>query len=61
MAKIIEKIIEPSRIEVGSKFKIKIKIEDILLSKKSFITENGIKLVTENGVVIRSEWGDSNE
>lgn len=61
MARIIEKIIEPSRIEVGSKFKIKIKIEDILLSKKSFITENVIKLVTENGVVIRSEWGDSNE
>lgn len=57
MAKIIEKIIEPSRIEVGSLFKIKVKVEDILTSKKIFITERGIKIITEDGKLIRSEWG----
>lgn len=57
MARIIEKIVEPSRIEVGSLFKIKVKVEDILTSKKIFITERGIKLITEDGKLIRSEWG----
>lgn len=61
MAQIIEKIIEPSRIEVGSKFKIKIKVEDILISKKAFITEDLINLITEDGKIIRSEWEDLNE
>lgn len=57
MARIIEKIVEPSRIEVGSLFKIKVKVEDILTSKKIFITERGIKIITEDGKLIRSEWG----
>lgn len=57
MARIIEKIIEPSRIEVGSLFKIKVKVEDILKSKKIFVTERSIKLITEDGKLIRSEWG----
>lgn len=61
MAQIVEKIIEPSRIEVGSKFKIKIKVEDILISKKRLMTEDGIKLITEGGMIIRSEWGNLNE
>lgn len=57
MPKIIEKIIEPSRIEAGSTFKIKIKIKDILTSKKVFETENEILLITEDGKLIRTEWG----
>ena len=57
MPEIIEKIIEPSRIEVGSIFKIKIKVKDILTSKKIFKTESGITLITEDGKLIRTEWG----
>lgn len=57
MARIVEKIVEPSRIEVGSLFKIKVKVQDILTSKKIFVTERGIKLITEDGKLIRSEWG----
>lgn len=57
MARITEKIVEPSRIEVGSLFKIKVKVQDILTSKKMFTTEIGIKIITEDGKLIRSEWG----
>ncbi len=57
MPQIIEKIVEPSRIEVGSIFKIKIKVKDILTSKKVFETENEITLITEDGKLIRTEWG----
>ncbi len=57
MPQIIEKIVEPSRIEVGSTFKIKIKVKDILTSKKVFETENEITLITEDGNLIRTEWG----
>ena len=57
MARIIEKIVEPSRIEVGSLFKIKVKVFDILTSKKILITERGNKIITEDGKLIRSEWG----
>lgn len=57
MARIVEKIIEPSRIEVGSLFKIKVKVQDILTSKKVLTTERGIKIITEDGKLIRSEWG----
>lgn len=57
MARIIEKIVEPSRIEVGSLFKIKVKVQDILTSKKIFVTERNIKIITEDGKLIRSEWG----
>lgn len=58
MARIIEKIVEPSRIEVGSLFKIKVKVADIFSSKEYFITESGIKLITEDGKLIRTEWGE---
>lgn len=58
MAQIVEKIIEPGRIEVGSMFKIKIKVQDVLSSKKIFITEDEIKIITENDNTIRTEWGD---
>lgn len=58
MARIIEKIVEPSRIEVGSLFKIKVKVSDMFSSKEYFITESGIKLITEDGKLIRTEWGE---
>lgn len=58
MASIIEKIVEPARIEVGSIFKIKVKVEDVLSSKKIFITEDAITIITEDDNTIRTEWGD---
>ena len=58
MARIVEKIIEPSRIDAGSIFKIKVRVEDVLTSKKIFVTEDSIKIVTEEGNIIRTEWGD---
>ena len=57
MNKIIEKIVEPSKIEVGSTFLLKVKVKDILTSTKLISTEQGIKLVTEDNKPIRSEWG----
>lgn len=58
MPRIIEKIIEPSRIEVGSIFKIKIKVEDEIINKRTLITEDGIRIITEDGKTIRTEWGE---
>lgn len=57
MIKIIDKVVEPSRIETGSFFKLKIKIEDDDLYKKTLITENGLKVITESNDIIRTEWG----
>lgn len=57
MNKIIEKIVEPNKIEVGSTFLLKIKIKDILTSKKRLITEQRKSIVTEDNKPIRSEWG----
>lgn len=57
MNKIIEKIVEPNKIEVGSTFLLKIKIKDILTSKKMLVTEQGKKIITEDNKPIRSEWG----
>ena len=58
MARIIEKILEPSKIDAGSIFKIKVRVEDVLTSKKIFVTEDAIKIITEDGNIIRTEWGD---
>ena len=57
MNKIIEKIVEPNKIEVGSTFLLKIKVKDILTSKKMLVTERGKSIVTEDNKPIRSEWG----
>ena len=48
MNKIIEKIVEPSKIEIGSTFLLKVKVKDILTSKKMLVTEQGKSLVTED-------------
>lgn len=57
MNKIIEKIVEPNKIEVGSTFLLKIKVKDILTSKKILVTEQGKSIITEDNKPIRSEWG----
>lgn len=57
MNKIIEKIVEPNKIEVGSTFLLKIKVKDILTSAKIISTEQRKILVTEDNKPIRSEWG----
>lgn len=57
MNKIVEKIVEPNKVEVGSTFLLKIKIKDILTSKKILVTEQGKSIVTEDNKPIRSEWG----
>lgn len=43
--KIIEKIIEPSRVEVGSKFLLKVKVQ--FIPSYQIITENRDNIVTE--------------
>ena len=58
MNKIIEKIVEPNKIEVGSTFLLKIKVKDILTSKKMLVTEQGKSIITEDNKPIRSEWGE---
>ena len=56
--RIIEKIVEPSKIEVGSTFMIKVKIDDILKSAKIIISENNKVLITEDNKPLRTDWGD---
>lgn len=58
--KILETIIEPSKIYVNSKFTLKIKIEGSTYRlKKYFILENiNKKIVTEDGKKIITEWSD---
>lgn len=51
--KIIEKIVEPLRIEVGSTFLLKIRVERI--QSYNLITENEENLVTETGDNIITE------
>lgn len=58
MSKIIEKIVEPSKIYVGSTFKLRVKVSDDYTFKKSLITESGLIIVTENKNKIRTEWGE---
>ncbi len=58
MSRIIETIVEPSKIYTGSLFKLKIKVSDDYSFKQSIITENGQVILTENGETIRTEWGE---
>ena len=47
MTKIVEKIVEPSRIETGSIFLLKIKVEKV--KSYNLITETNEDLILENG------------
>lgn len=58
VSNITDFIIEPSVVDVNKSFRVKIKVKDIYLSKKIFITENEIPIITEDGKLIRTEWGD---
>lgn len=61
MSKIQEILVEPSKIYVGSTFKIKVKVEDDYFYKKRLISEDNLILITENEEPIRTEWGVENE
>lgn len=56
--KIIEKIVEPSKIFVGEKFTLKIKVKDAILIKQYITTENSQILITEDNKKIITEWGN---
>lgn len=58
MSNIKEIIVEPNKIYVGSTFRLKIKVKDDFLFKKSLMTENGLIILTENKENIRTEWGE---
>lgn len=58
MSRIIEKIVEPTKIYVGSTFKLKIKVQDDYLQYRQIITENGKILITEDGKQISTEWSE---
>lgn len=57
MSKILEKIVEPSKIYVGSTFKLKIKVQDDYFNRKRIVTEDNILITTQSGKIIRTEWG----
>lgn len=57
MSKILEKIVEPSKIYTGSTFKLKIKVQDDYFNRKKIITEDNMLITTQSGKVIRTEWG----
>ena len=56
--KIIEKIVEPSKIFVGEKFTLKIKVKDAIQIKQYITTENSQILITEDNKKIITEWGN---
>ena len=58
MTNITDFILEPSVVNVNQVFRAKLKVNDIYLSKKIIITENEIPIITEDGKLIRTEWGD---
>lgn len=51
--KILEKIIEPSKIIVGSSFLLKIKVD--LIESYQLVTERGENIITEQGENIITE------
>ena len=59
-AKITEKILEPTKIYVGSKFLLKIKVEDNFAFTKQLKTEDNKNFLTEDNKLILTEWGEKN-
>lgn len=55
-SKIIEKIVEPSKIYIGDKFTLKIKVRDAIPIKQYITTENRQNLITEDNKKIITEW-----
>lgn len=56
--KIIEKILEPSKIYTSNKFTLKIKVRDAIPRKQYLTTENSQLLITEDNKKIITEWGE---
>lgn len=67
MTKILEKIVEPSRVETGSIFLLKIKVDRvkshnlITEANENFILENGENLITEGDYYEESKWINRNK
>ena len=59
-AKITEKILEPTKIYVDSKFLLKIKVEDNFAFSKQLKTEDNKNFLTEDNKLILTEWGEEN-
>lgn len=58
MSKIQEIIVEPSKIEAGSIFKLKVKAIDDYKVKQNIISENNSCMITENKEKMITEWGE---
>lgn len=54
-SKIIEKILEPDKIYVSSKFVLKVKVEDDIEASKVLATEDGRRILTEDNKRIQME------
>ena len=57
MSKIKEVIVEPNKIEVGSIFKLKVRVIDSYLIKQIIVSESKNVISTEDGKTIKTEWG----
>lgn len=58
MARITDILIEPSNeLTVNQAFIVKIKVDDEYLIAKNLITEDSINIITEDGNLIRTEYG----
>lgn len=58
MARIKNILIEPSHeLNINQGFVVKILVEDEYLLAKTLITENNIDIITEDGNLIRTEYG----
>lgn len=58
MSKIIETIVESDKIEVGSTFKLKVRVIDSYIKKQIIISEDKKIITTESEEKIRTEWGE---
>ena len=58
MARITSIIVEPSNeLTINQEFIVKIKVEDEYLIAKTIITEDNLDIITEDGNLIRTEYG----
>lgn len=58
MARIKSILIEPSHeLNVNQAFIVKVLVEDEYLIAKNLITEDSIEIITEDGNLIRTEYG----
>ena len=58
MARILDILVEPSNtVKVNQGFTVKILVDDEYLHAKTLITENSIDIITEDGNLIRTEYG----